>query len=232
MTSPRHRTDGADADGVRVVRSAAHRTDTWLVVAAGAFVVWLAWRPGTPPSTPAPHASAGAAATTAGRVAAAADRTGPPAASAEAGAAARSRREVRRREIVARRIARKILPRTRGPDGKPEADAADAIAALRAAGVTEGIAAFDPPGTSPPRSGVIVPDGVELPEGYVRHYQTTDEGEMLPPILLFHPDYAFFDEAGNRVDVPEDRVVPPELVPPDIPIEILEPPGERPADPR
>jgi hypothetical protein len=223
MTSPRHRTDGADADGVRVVRSAAHRADTWLVVAAGAFVVWLAWQMGEHPVTPAPRASAGAPAP---------DRADPPAASGEAVAAARSRHEVRRREIIARRIARKILPRTRGPEGKPEADAADAIAALRAAGVTEGIAAFEPPGTSPPRSGVIVPDDVELPEGYVRHYQTTDEGEMLPPILLFHPDYAFFDEAGNRVDVPEDRVVPPELVPPDIPIEILEPPGARPVDPR
>jgi len=134
----------------------------------------------------------------------------------------------RRREIVARRIARKTLPRTRGPEGKPEVQAADAIAALRAAGITDGIAAFNPPGTSPPRSGVIVPEDVVLPEGYVRHHQTTDDGKELPPILLFHPDYEFFDDQGRRIDVPADLVVPPEYVPSDIPIEVLEIPGGEP----
>ena len=41
-----------------------------------------------------------------------------------------------------------------------------------------------------------MPDDFELPEGYVRHYQTTDDGEQLPAILMFHPDYQFVDENG------------------------------------
>jgi hypothetical protein len=109
----------------------------------------------------------------------------------------------------------------RGPDGKRRLDAAPVIDALNRAGVHDGIAAFPPPGTDPPKAGVIVPDGVELPEGYVRHYQTTDDGQPLPPILMFHPDYTFTDEQGNPVAIPPDRVVPPELVPPGIPVQML-----------
>jgi hypothetical protein len=95
------------------------------------------------------------------------------------------------------------------------------IDALHAAGVHEGIAAFGRPGTDPPKPGVIVPEDFVLPEGYVRHYQSTDDGEALPPILMFHPDYEFVDEAGNPVAVPADRVVPPELVPPGLPVTTL-----------
>jgi len=224
MTSPRGGSrDLADADGVRIVRSAGSRIDTWLIVAGGALLLWLLFRPGSPPTpTPAdpppPGASAGAPA----------PMGSDTAASQPASPEARERRAAHRRELVAKRIARKTLPRTRGPEGKPEAQAADAIAALRAAGITDGIAAFNPPGTSPPRSGVIVPEGVELPEGYVRHHQTTDDGAPLPPILLFHPDYEFFDERGRPIDVPPDLVVPPEYVPPGIPIEILDVPSDRP----
>lgn len=229
MASPRDGSNGrVDGDGVRIVRSQRVRLDTWGVVVAGVVVVWVALRLGRPPAPSPPTAPA----TKAVRLAAD-TRSGPapvPPAS-DATRASADDRDVRRREIVARRLARKILPRTHGPDGKPEAHAADAIAALRAAGVTDGIAAFAPPGTSPPRSGVIVPDDVALPEGYLRHHQTTDDGEALPPILLFHPDYEFFDESGTRVDVPADLVVPPELVPPDIPIEILTPPGAAPRQP-
>jgi hypothetical protein len=129
----------------------------------------------------------------------------------------------RRRHMLARRIARK-LPRTYGPEGKPELQAADAIAALRAAGVRDGIAAFPPPGTDPPKRGVVVPDDFPLPEGYIRHYQTTDEGEALPPILMLHPDYELVDEHGNPITV-QDGVVPPELVPPGLPVEMLDVPG-------
>jgi hypothetical protein len=113
----------------------------------------------------------------------------------------------------------------RGPDGRRQLDAAPVIDALNRAGVHDGIAAFPKPGTDPPKSGVIVPDGWELPEGYVRHHQTTDDGEALPPILMFHPDYTFTDEHGNPIDVPADRVVPPELVPPGFPVQLLEIPA-------
>jgi hypothetical protein len=102
------------------------------------------------------------------------------------------------------------------------------IKALREMGETEGIAAFPPPGTNPPKAGVIVPDEYELPEGYERYYQQTDDGKPLQPILLFSPDYEFFDEEGNRIAIPEDRVVPPHLVPPGLPVQILDP--ERPPD--
>jgi hypothetical protein len=76
---------------------------------------------------------------------------------------------------------------------------------------------------------VIVPDELELPEGYVRHYQSTDDGESLPPILMFHPDYEFSDEQENPIVIPADRVVPPELVPPGFPVKMLEVPAPDPA---
>lgn len=85
-----------------------------------------------------------------------------------------------------------------------------------------GIALFPPPGTDPPKRGIIVPDDAVLPEGYVRHYQATDDGKPLAPILMFHPDYEWVDEQGAVVDLPESRVVPPELAPPGLPIEMLE----------
>jgi hypothetical protein len=40
-----------------------------------------------------------------------------------------------------------------------------------------GIALFPPPGTKPIKQGVLVPEDFELPPGYVRHYQATDDGE-------------------------------------------------------
>jgi hypothetical protein len=129
-----------------------------------------------------------------------------------------------RRRVLARRLARQ-LPRTRGPEGKPEIDAADAIAALKAAGVRDGIAAFPPPGTDPPKSGVIVPEDFVLPEGFIRHHQTTDEGEPLPPILLVHPDYELIGPDGEPVPLGPDRVVPPELAPEGLEIEMLEVPA-------
>lgn len=79
-----------------------------------------------------------------------------------------------------------------------------------------------------------MPEGFELPPGYVRHYQTTDDGRQLPAILMFHPDYEFVDERGAPVPLPEDRIVPPELAPPGLPIQMLEvrdpqaPPGAAP----
>jgi len=86
-----------------------------------------------------------------------------------------------------------------------------------------GLDVFPPPGTKPIKRGIVVPDDFELPPGYVRHYQTTDDGRRLPPILMFHPDYAGVDAHGNPVVVPEDRIVPPEMAPPGLPVETLDP---------
>ncbi len=97
---------------------------------------------------------------------------------------------------------------------------------LNAPGEHAGIAAFPPPGTKPIKRGLVVPDDFELPEGYVRHYQTTDDGRRLPPILMFHPDFAGVDENGNPLAVPEDRIVPPELAPPGLPRRTLDETGD------
>ena len=112
------------------------------------------------------------------------------------------------------------------PDGRPEISARDAIVALREAGERGGIAAFPLPGTDPLKVGVVVPESFELPEGFVRHYQGTDDGARLPAILMVHPDYELVDANGKPVEVP-DGVVPPELVPAGMPVEMLEVPAER-----
>jgi hypothetical protein len=91
-----------------------------------------------------------------------------------------------------------------------------------APGEQAGIAAFPPPGTKPIKRGIVVPDDFELPPGYVRHYQTTDDGHLLRPILMFHPDFAGVDANGNPIAVPEDRIVPPDLAPPGLPVRTLD----------
>jgi hypothetical protein len=149
-------------------------------------------------------------------------RRHPPAAGPSAAAAA-ARAEAPRAEHVKPRRA-KEPPHGVDP---PSIDARDLILQLRARGETEGIAVFPLPGTDPPKPGVIVPEDFLLPEGYVRHYQTTDDGEQLPPILMFHPDYEFVDAAGAPVPVPADRVVPPEMVPPGMPVRTLEVPERK-----
>ena len=88
-------------------------------------------------------------------------------------------------------------------------------------GETGGLAVFPPPGTKPIKRGIVVPDDFELPEGYVRHYQTTDDGRRLPPILMFHPDYQGLDAHGNPVPLPEDRIVPPGMAPPGLAVQTL-----------
>jgi hypothetical protein len=96
---------------------------------------------------------------------------------------------------------------------------AEVIERLHAAGIQGGLAAFSPPGTRPPLVGLAVPEDFELPPGYVRHYQATDDGQRIEPILMFSPDYQFFDASGQRaIAIPENRVVPPELAPPGLPI--------------
>lgn len=100
---------------------------------------------------------------------------------------------------------------------KPVPSTAEIIRKLNEAGIHSGIGAFNPPGTSPPLVGLAAPEDMPLPEGYVRHYQTTDDGQSIEPILMYSPDYDFFDAAGRPIQVPEDRVVPPDMAPPGIP---------------
>jgi hypothetical protein len=107
---------------------------------------------------------------------------------------------------------------------------AEVIDRLHQAGVYSGLGAFSPPGTRPPLVGLAVPEDFALPEGYVRHHQATDDGQRIEPILMFSPDYRFVDAAGNRIAIPDDGVVPPELAPPGLPIRRIVIP--EPADPR
>ena len=104
------------------------------------------------------------------------------------------------------------------------ATAAAEDAATRDSDEPRGIELFPPPGTNPPKSGILVPDDFELPPGYVRHFQTTDDGEPLPAILMFHPDFQLVDADGQPLPMPEDRVVPPELAPPGLEIHMLDVP--------
>ena len=95
---------------------------------------------------------------------------------------------------------------------------AEVIDRLHQAGVTGGLAAFSPPGTRPPLIGLAVPEDFPLPEGYVRHYQATDDGQRIEPILMFSPDHEFVDAMNRPIAIPKDRLVPPELAPPGLPI--------------
>ena len=220
MVSDGTMASGADRtrdDALRVTRAGGVRRDVWalVVVAFGIVAALFLLRSSTPPAAaPGPDTPPSASPPSAARdVAAAAPsrETGTTIASAVPRSRAAKLRALR---------ALGVTPE-KGPDGKRRLDAAPVIDALNRAGVHDGIAAFPPPGTDPPKAGVIVPDGIELPEGYVRHYQTTDDGQPLPPILMFHPDYTFTDEQGNPVAIPPDRVVPPELVPPGMPVQML-----------
>ena len=118
--------------------------------------------------------------------------------------------------------AREEPPRMRVRPGRPSSKPEEPTFTTLAPGERAGLAVFPPPGTKPIKQGIIVPDGFELPEGYVRHYQTTDDGRRLPPILMFHPDYEGVDAAGNPIALPADRIVPPEMAPRGMPLERLE----------
>jgi hypothetical protein len=111
--------------------------------------------------------------------------------------------------------------------GQPVPTMGEVIARLNKAGVRSGIGAFSPPGTSPPLVGLAVPGDFPLPEGYVRHHQATDDGQTIEAILMFSPDFEFFDASGQRIAIPEDRVVPPELAPPGMPIRVIDIPRPR-----
>lgn len=82
-----------------------------------------------------------------------------------------------------------------------------------------GLDAIPKPGTKPLLGGIIVPEGYTLPPGFMRHYQTTDDGEALPAILVYHPDV--------RPGDVKDRVVPREGAPFGMPVQWLDPPPFR-----
>ncbi|HKA28602.1 MAG TPA: hypothetical protein VKH82_04435 [Candidatus Binatia bacterium] len=90
-----------------------------------------------------------------------------------------------------------------------------------------GMRVFPPMGTKPIKRGIVVPDDFDLPPGYVRHFQATDDGERLPAILMFSPDYDWVDAEGRPIAIPPDRVVPPEMAPPGLPIHMLDVPRSK-----
>lgn len=121
-------------------------------------------------------------------------------------------------------------PRPAEPAAGPPPAREDAPFSFGPPGEQTGIALFPAMGSDPPKRGIVVPEDFELPPGYLRHYQSTDDGEPLPPILMFHPDFEFVDANGAPIEVPADRVVPPWLAPPGLPIEMLELPAARAAE--
>jgi hypothetical protein len=116
-------------------------------------------------------------------------------------------------------------------DASPEVQMATGSGMFRFGKPPSGVKLYPPPGTNPLLSGIIVPEGFDLPSGYERHYQTTDDGRELPPILLFAPGFQPTDAQGRPVPVPGNRVVPPHLAPAGMPIRLLEIPGQRPERP-
>jgi len=146
---------------------------------------------------------------------------------------------------VATPVPAPLIPRMRDPNGDQTPDITDfinngevptmaeVISRLQAAGVSSGLAAFNPPGTRPPLIGIAVSEDFELPPGYVRHHQVTDDGRRIEPILMFAPDHplvvAAVQAAGAADSRPQDRVVPPALAPPGLPIRhIVVPPAVEP----
>ncbi len=94
----------------------------------------------------------------------------------------------------------------------------EVIERLHQRGIFTGLGAFSPPGTSPPLVGLAVPQQFDLPKGYVRHHQATDDGQRIEAILMFAPDFQMLDANNEPIAMPKNRVVPPELAPPGLPI--------------
>ncbi len=230
MATGRHGPRSDDLDGVRLARTGGGERASWLVAAAVGIVAFLAVSGlrstlGQAPSDAGDRSTTGPVRGEAPRVAAARDVPAPapspgmdaPATVAAAPPAAHF--TARRRQARVADPAPAAVP--------PPTPAGDAGTVSEP---NPGIFVFPPPGTDPPKSGIVVPEGVELPPGYVRHYQSTDDGEQLEAILMFHPDYEFVDAAGRPITLPADRVVPPELAPAGIPIRMLvvpEPKGDQ-----
>lgn len=201
-----------DADGVTRVEQRRAGVGAWLVGLAGVFTVgcialslWLASSPGEtegePPEVSAPPPSTPAA---------------QPAPAAPVRVATRPSAPPAARPAV--------VP---APVEEPEPEDFASALGEEPMGEKTGLALFVP-GTKPIKKGIVVPEGIELPPGYMRHYQTTDDGQMLEPILMFHPDYQPLDDNGQPVPLPENRVVPAEMAPPGMPIQMLDVPEQAP----
>ena len=215
-------------------RALAWQAAAVLVIAAVVYAVL----PAPARRTPAPSASPGAASESAAE-----EPVSDPSAAAQevpgqlaAAGSARKPGSASPPRIESRRKATKrpgVFPEEELTDKIPpgtdmsKVTAAEYIEYLKAAGIDEGIAAFPPPGTKLPLEGNAVPEDVELPEGYIRHYQVTDDGQGIEPILLYDEDYEFFDENGRPIPIPDDRVVPADRMPPGIPIRPVEIPEPR-----
>lgn len=194
-----------ETDGIHITDTARGRTSTWMLAATAVAVVGglALWRLSTPDAA----AVAGDAPPRAPATTEAGMRTGYAATAMAAVGKARPLPGDDRNDIAAY-----FHP------GDPEPTGAELITALNEAGVHTGIAAFNPPGTSPPLTGLVVPDDFPLPEGYVRHYQATDDGQRIDPILMYSPDFEFLDANGNPIAIPRNRVVPPHLAPRGLPL--------------
>ncbi len=203
--NPRTPPSGPDDDGVRVIhkaRAARRSALPWtlaILVVVAAVVAWRLLAPGTPRVT-----ATGAVAATSG-----------PRESAT---------PAPRRPLAPDSQALQDLPNDDPNDlanyirpGDPEPTGAELIGALNDVGIRTGIGAFNPPGTSPPLEGLAVPEDFELPEGYVRHHQSNDDGVAIEPILMFAPDFTLFDAHGRPIPLPGNRVVPDDLAPPGLP---------------
>lgn len=201
-------------DGVRITATARTPRGSvrWVgvtILALGALVVgaFFLWPRPAPRSVPAAQASAPVAPSTRGTVAA---RAPTPATVPVAELPSDDPND----------LANYFAP------GDPEPTGAELIGALHDVGIRTGLGAFNPPGTSPPLEGLAVPEDFELPEGYARHHQYTDQGEPIEAILMFAPDFTLFDANGRPLPMPADRVVPPQLAPPGLPIRRVRiPPG-------
>jgi hypothetical protein len=224
------RTPLPDPDGVRIVRERVPIPKAALLLLVGlAFALALVFLP-RPSTGPAQDTASAPPTSTSERldappvIGAVQPATAPPTAPMEsvsaASTASAATPAVAPRSVEDNDIATRFRPGDEAPS------AAELIQALRDAGETGGIAAFNPPGTSPPLKGLAVPPDFSLPPGYVRHHQWTDEGEPVEAILMFAPDFVLRDAEGREIALPENRVVPPELAPPGLPIRPVEVPGE------
>ena len=191
---PRKTRSRIDADGVKVVE-VARRAQKRLADRARA-----AARLGGGPARAAARAARGRAPRCAEP---AAEPRRAPAAVAAAGA--RRPRRAPLAEPRAHTVRRRDAPPPAPPPPAQHRGAARGLLrcpnspTMPSASERRGSRLFPPLGTDPPKIGIVVPEDFELPEGYVRHYQATDDGEPLPAILMFHPDFEFFDENGQPI---------------------------------
>jgi hypothetical protein len=218
-----------------------------LAVGAGMPLLWMWFSPPARPVAVAEAATAAAAAV--GQAQAEGSTRGPASSPGAPASDAGPWALPAARPAVAQANA-PLIPRVRDPNGDQSPDITDfinngevptmaeVISRLRAAGVSSGLAAFNAPGTRPPLVGIAVSEDFELPPGYVRHHQFTDDGQRIEPILMFAPDHPLVagaaQAAGSAEMRPQDRVVPPALVPPGLPVRhiVVPPPAEPGTGPR